>query len=126
MTVFYYTILDELISSLQQDFVCTSQDTVGTFLGIDIHHTANGFLELTQQGLTNKIITACGLQDQSAKHSTPANSILTDDIDSPAHEHHWNYRSIIGMLTYLSSSTISDIDHSSPASLLQHCTSLYL
>jgi len=52
------------------------------------------FLELVQLGLINKIITACGLQDQSSQHNTAANMILTADI---------------GMLNYLASSTHPDI-----------------
>jgi hypothetical protein len=52
------------------------------------------FLELVQPGLINKIITACGLQDQSSQHNTAANMILTADI---------------GMLNYLASSTRPDI-----------------
>jgi hypothetical protein len=102
-------VLDSLIASLQKDFVLTSEGSVGAFLGIDICRTSEGHLHLTQQGLIDKIITACGLQDQSAEHNIPANVILSADTAGPSREHSWNYRSVIGMLTYLASSTRPDI-----------------
>ncbi len=102
-------ILDTVLTSLESEFVLTSQGSVGAYLGIDIQRTSEGHLELTQSGLINKIITACGLQDQSAEHTTPATMILTSDSDGPPREHSWNYRSLIGMLNYLASSTRPDI-----------------
>jgi hypothetical protein len=102
-------ILDEVLHALEKEFVLTSQGSVGAYLGIDIQRTTDGYLELTQTGLINKIITVCGLQDQSTEHHTPATMILTADPDGPPREHSWNYRSIIGMLNYLASSTRPDI-----------------
>jgi hypothetical protein len=102
-------VLDSVLASLEKDFVLTSQGSVGAYLGIDIKRTSDGFLELTQTGLIQKIISACGLQDQSAEHTTPATTILTSDLHGPAREHSWNYRSLIGMLNYLASSTRPDI-----------------
>jgi hypothetical protein len=102
-------ILDSILGSLEKDFALTSQGSVGAYLSIDIWHTSEGHLELVQPGLINKIISACGLQDQSAEHHTPATMILTSDLTGPPHEHNWNYRSIIGMLNYLATSTRLDI-----------------
>jgi hypothetical protein len=103
------TILDEILASLEKTFILTSQGSVGAYLGIDIQRTSDGNMELTQTGLINKIISACGLQDQSTQHNTPAMMILTADSDGPSCEHSWNYRSLIGMLNYLASSTRPDI-----------------
>jgi hypothetical protein len=102
-------ILDSILASLEKDFVLTSEGSVGAYLGIDIRHTTDGFLELVQPGLINKIISACGLQDQSAEHLTPSTTILTSDLTGPPRDHTWNYRSIIGMLIYLATSTRPDI-----------------
>jgi hypothetical protein len=102
-------VLDTVVSDLQKDFVLTSQGSVGAYLGIDIHRTSDGYLELCQPGLINKIIKACGLQDQSSTHNTPSTMILTADATGPCREHQWNYHSIIGMLNYLASSTRPDI-----------------
>jgi len=86
-----------VISNVQHDYVLTS------------HHTPDGYLELCQPSLINKIVTACGLQDQSSTHQTPSTVILTADTLGPPREHSWNYRSIIGMSNYLASSTRPDI-----------------
>jgi hypothetical protein len=102
-------VLDGIITALEKEFVLTSEGSVGAYLGIDIRRTPDGFLELIQPGLINKIITACGLQEQSNQHQTPATMILTADLDGLPREHSWNYRSIIGMLNYLASSTRPDI-----------------
>jgi hypothetical protein len=101
--------LDGIVSALEKEFVLTSEGSVGAYLGIDIRCTPDGFLELMQTGLINKIIAACGLQDQSAEHHTPATMILTADSDGLPREHSWNYRSLLGMLNYLASSTRLDI-----------------
>jgi hypothetical protein len=53
-------ILDHLVTSLSSEFNLTSQGDVGAFLGIDVCHTQDGFLELTQPGLIKKIISTCG------------------------------------------------------------------
>jgi hypothetical protein len=100
---------DSIVTSLQKDFVLTSQGSVGAYIGIDICRTSDGFLELVQPGLINEILTACGLQDQSSQHNTAANMILTADLTGPPREHSLNYRSIIGMLNYLASFTRPDI-----------------
>jgi hypothetical protein len=70
-------VLDSVLASLEKDFVLTSEGTVGAYLGIDIHRTTDGYLELIQPGLINKIISACGLQDQSAERLTISTTILT-------------------------------------------------
>ncbi len=77
-------VLDSVLASLERDFVLTSQGSVGAYLGIDIKRTADGCLELTQTGLIQKIISAFGLQEQSAEHHTPATVILTSDLHGPA------------------------------------------
>jgi hypothetical protein len=102
-------ILDSVVSSLQSEFNFTSEGDVGAFLGVDIQRNNGGYLELVQPGLIAKIISLCGLEDKSNQHKTPSTTILhSDPADSPR-EHTWNYRSIIGMLTYLSTSTHPDI-----------------
>jgi hypothetical protein len=113
MTAFFSValmqFLDTVVSDLQRDFVLTSQGSVGSYLSIDTRRTPEGHLELCQPGLINKIIAACGLQDQSSSHHTPSTMVLTADTSGLPCEHQWSYRSIIGMLNYLASSTWPDI-----------------
>jgi hypothetical protein len=102
-------ILDNLIASLEKDFHLTSEGDVGAFLGIDIVRNKEGLLELSQPGLIQKIISTCGLESESNEHKTPAAAILHPDPSGPPRDHSWNYRAVIGMLTYLSTSTRPDI-----------------
>jgi hypothetical protein len=102
-------ILDSVVQSLQNDFKLTSEGDVGAFLGIDILRNQDGHLTLTQPGLIQKNISTCGLESESNEHKTPAATILHSDLSSPPREHTWNYRAVIGMLTYLSASTRPDI-----------------
>ena len=103
------TILDHIIASLRSDFNLTSQGDVGAFLGIDIRHSANGYLELIQSGLIQKIISTCSLESESNEHKTPATQILHANLNGPPCDQPWNYCTVIGMLTYLSTSTHPDI-----------------
>lgn len=57
---------------------------------------------MVQPGLIQNIIKDCGIQELSITHNTPAETkILQPDSLGLPHEHTWNNRSIIGMLTYL-------------------------
>jgi hypothetical protein len=105
--------LDALTTSLKQDFIMTVEGDVGAYLGIDIRGHSDGRLEMVQPGLIRKIIADCGLQDSSHTHNTPSETkILQRDPHGAPREHTWNYRSIIGMLTYLSVTTRPDIAYS--------------
>jgi hypothetical protein len=88
----------------------TVEGDVGAFLGIDIKRHPDGKLEMVQPGLIWKIVADCGLQETSHTHNTPSETkILQRDPNGPPREHSWNYRSIVGMLTYLSVTTRPDI-----------------
>ena len=102
--------LDIFVLSLQEEFVLTCDGDVGAFLGITIVRNAKGHLEFTQPGLIDKIIKECGLENDSKQHKTPAvTTILQRDADGAQREHSWKYRTLIGMLTYLSMSPRPDI-----------------
>jgi hypothetical protein len=79
--------LDDLVASLQSEFKLTYEGDVGAYLGIDFKHHDNGSLELIQPGLIQKIITAAGLEDNSATHDTPATSLLHEDSFGLEREH---------------------------------------
>jgi hypothetical protein len=102
--------LEKMILSLQAEFVLTCEGDVGAFLGIAIVRNAQGHMELTQPGLIEKIIQECGLETESKQHKTPAiTKILHRDSSGAQREHAWKYRTLIGMLTYLSMSSRPDI-----------------
>jgi hypothetical protein len=104
------TTLDSFVLSLQEEFNLTCDGDVGAFLGIQFTRTSTGSLELTQPGLIAKIVKECGLDAESKRHNTPAvTKLLSKDSSGPQREHEWNYRMIVGMLTYLSMSSRPDI-----------------
>jgi len=103
-------ILDSFISSLQSEFNLTCDGDVGAFLGIQFTRVSNNQLTLTQPGLISKIVKECGLDAESKRHNTPAvTKLISKDSSGPQREHAWNYRMIVGMLTYLSMSSRPDI-----------------
>lgn len=100
--------LDSVIDNLHSNFNLTSQGRVGVFLGINIKRTPDNNLELVQPGLIS-IISYVGLENESNEHKAPATTILHPDESCLEREHSWNYCKVIGMLTYLSTSTRPDI-----------------
>ena len=94
------------MNSLISEFNLTCKGDVGAFLEIQITRSSNGQLTLTQPGLITKIVTECGLDAESKRHNTPAvTKLLSYDSSGPQREHAWNYRMIVGLLTYLSMSS---------------------
>jgi len=103
-------LLDSFVNSLRSEFNLTCDGDVGAFLGIQFTRTSTGSLELNQPGLIEKIVKECGLDAESKRHNTPAvTKLLSKDSSGPQREHSWNYRMIVGMLTYLSMSSRPDI-----------------
>jgi hypothetical protein len=103
-------ILDDFIQDLKSDFNLTCEGDVGAFLGIQFTRNGRGQMEMTQTGLIAKIIKECGLDSESKRHNTPAvTKLLQKDSSGPQREHQWKYRTLIGMLTYLSMSSRPDI-----------------
>ena len=113
-------IIDEHISSLKAlDFDLTDEGDIKAFLGVQVEQTLdiNGnvtTIKMSQPGLTKNITKALGLLLKESKcHDTPA-------VSPPLHAYKdinvkriakWNYRSVIGMLMYLSPNTRSDIEY---------------
>ena len=114
MTVFFFAkddkLLDSFVISLQSEFNLTCAGDVGAFLEIQFTRPSDGSLELTQPSLISKIVKECGLNEESKHHNTPAvTKLLSKDSSGPQREHSWNYRKIVGMLTFLSMSSSPDI-----------------
>ena len=79
------------------------------FLGIDISRDGDQ-VELTQKGLTDKVIRYLGMDKSVSKESTPAAANpLGADKAGPDFDEDWSYPAAIGMLLHLSSNTRPDI-----------------
>ena len=105
--------VDKVISNLQKlNFELTDEGDVDAFLGIKVEQLEDGTIKMTQPELINRVITTLGLDKQSKQHKVPAVSPpLHAHKDGAAREKTWNYRSIIGMLTYISRNTRPDIEY---------------
>jgi hypothetical protein len=85
------------------------EDDVAGFLGVHIDRKTNGTIELTQKGLIERVISAMGLEGATPK-ATPAESgALPSDASGDPCDENFNYRSVVGMLMYLSSNTRPDL-----------------
>ena len=58
---------------------------------------------MIQLHFIQRIIDALGIQDESKMHDTPTNVILNRDESGKKQTQDWNYRSLIGMMSYLAS-----------------------
>lgn len=100
--------VDSLISHLQKnDFDLTCEGDLALYLGVQIKQDGDKLI-VTQPGLTERIFEALGLEAASPQH-TPATKTLGRDLDEPPAASDLNYRSIIGMLMYLTNLTRIDI-----------------
>ena len=78
--------LDNLISSLQQEFMLTDEGDVGMFLSLDIRQNEKGHLELMQLGLMENY-SRVGLISELKEHGVPAiTKILDKDEQEPERE----------------------------------------
>ena len=80
---------------------------VNVFLGIQVEKDkSKGTITMSQPALIKRILKELLLDEGNVKmHDTPANRILVKDSEEPNRVQDWNYRSVIGMLMFLTSST---------------------
>ena len=106
-------LIDEIIFALKKlGFDLTDEGDVDAFLGVKIEQIENNKFKLSQPELIDRIIATLGLEGESKQHKVPA-------VSPPLHKHEegaprelsWNYRSVIGMLTYLSRNTRPDLEY---------------
>ena len=103
--------IEQLIDDLRAlDFELTREGDFAEFLGIKFHKRQDSSIELTQVGLIDKILSAVPTQMEDCKpNNLPVNGPLGSDPNGSPMTDAWNYRSVIGMLLYLSTNTRVDI-----------------
>ena len=116
-------IVDQLISSLEnKGFQLTREGSFTEYLGIQYDCLDNGKILMTQTGLIQKIIDAAGMLDCNSNRTPATREALGSDIDGEHMTESWNYRSIIGMMLYLSTNIHDLILHTLSAKLLDLVT----
>ena len=100
---------DDLISKLRAlNFELTEEGPFTKFLGIQFTRSGST-IRMTQSGLIDQIAAATGLTSANPNHIPTTQEALGSDPDGVLMKETWSYRSIIGMLLYLSTNTRPDI-----------------
>lgn len=100
---------DGLVADLRAlNFELTEEGPFTKFLGIQFTRTASA-ITMTQSGLIDQIAAATGLTDANPNHTPTSHEAIGKDATGTPMKEQWNYRSIIGMLLYLSTNTRPDI-----------------
>ncbi len=101
------------IKSLQQDFDLTNDGELKDYLGTRFTRHTDGSIELSQPHMINRILEMVGIHpDSNTKmHDTPAidSRLLDNNPDGAPRVQKWNYRSIVGSLSYLQAMVHPDI-----------------
>ena len=99
---------DQVIKGLEScGFTIDKEEADGglaNYLGVAIDKGPNETLILRQVGLIDRIIEATGMKNANPK-STPATEVLPRHLDAPPFDESYNYRSVVGMQSYLSNTT---------------------
>jgi hypothetical protein len=88
----------------------TVEGSFAKYLGIQFKPiNKSGSVMMTQTGLIDKIINTAGMTDCNPNTTPATREALAKDPDGPDMTESWNYRSIVGMMLYLSVNTRPDI-----------------
>ena len=107
-------ILDDLVNNLKKkNYILTDEGSLTKYLGVDVKYKNDGGFEITQPFLIQRIIDVLGINDNDSQcntRPTPAvKPLLHKDLEGLPRNNSWNYRTAIGMLTYLQGTTRPDI-----------------
>jgi Reverse transcriptase (RNA-dependent DNA polymerase) len=101
--------LDELLAYFKsRDLKRTMESDLTTYLGISVKRDSKS-ITLTQPGLIDRILEATNMQDCRPNATPAAMTPLGSDPEGEPMAETWSYRSIVGMLLYLSTNTRPDI-----------------
>ena len=101
------SVIDAEIKSLQQQYDLTDDGELQDYLGTRFTKQSDGSILLEQPRMISRILEMVGLSADGSEHvkthDTPASSenILDKDPEGSAHGYSWNYRSVVGSLSYL-------------------------
>ena len=107
-------VLEELVENLRgKDYILTDEGPLTKYLGVDVKYNKRGGFELAQPFLIERIINLLGVNANESNWNTrptPAvKPLLHKDTNGIPRNNSWNYRTAIGMLTYLQGTSRPDI-----------------
>ena len=109
--------VDEMVERLKKrGFELTCEGSFSEFLDIKFEKMPDGAINITQKGLIQKIIKIAGMSDCNPNWTPASTTPLGTDPKGEPMDKLWNYRSIIGMLLYLTTNTFPRLHPSFVAS----------
>jgi len=99
----------------RHSFALRNEGEVGAFLGVQVEKKGPKEFLLTQTGLIDKVLTASGMNDSRGADTPATPDSIGADLEGPPFAESWNYRTVIGMLMYLSSNSRPDIAYATHA-----------
>ena len=105
----YSQIIEDLVDFFKngpKNFILTHEGGIENYLGVEIKPLEGDTFELCQPYLIKKFLDLSYLPNSVKGYSRPANKkLLSRDENGPPQKHSWQYRSAVGMLSYLQGST---------------------
>ena len=99
---------DEFIIDMKKDCTLEDEGDINACLGTNVTRPTKDAIKLNQPALIQRIVDSLQLKD-SRMHDTPAEATLNKDQNGPGRKLNFHYRSLIGQLNYLTSSTRPDM-----------------
>ena len=99
----------------RENFILTDEGNIDKFLGIEIKRLGKQEFEISQPFLIDRILSFLKLEIGGAesncndKYTPAASQILNKDVMGKPRKRTWNYRTAVGMLSYLQNQTRPDI-----------------
>jgi hypothetical protein len=102
--------IDAFVTSMKtgkENFVLTDEGDINKFLGIEITQIDNKRFKVTQPFLTDRIINYLGIDtndygmETNTKPTPVGKPLLHKDLAGKPRKEDWNYRTAVGMMTYL-------------------------
>ena len=101
-------LIDDWVEDMKKDYALEDEGDINAYLGINITRPDTKTFKLNQPALIQRIIDSLQLKDQR-QHDTPADVTLHKDLDGEPRKNDFHYRSLVGQLNCLTSSTRPDI-----------------
>lgn len=113
--------IDSFVTSMKEgteNFILTDEGDIDKFLGIEISQLDKNRFKISQPYLIDRIVSLLNLnQDelgfQTNPKATPVGKpVLNKDLEGKPRKEEWNYRTAVGMLTYLQGNSRPEISMS--------------